>query len=248
MTPQIRKAVGAANGALAVFALLACGIFSPAAAQTSSGTHNSAAASSPATKSDNVQDKPDTAAKSGTDDSSAQKPAKPRKVITNDDLDAAHGRGAARTGGKLNDLAPIGGLCDDGCAHEAREQLGIGPEREGEWQMQLAAARRNLASDARWRQANFELTQAAQLYCTYATQQRKAALPTGDDWNSRVERAEREQYADNMGRTLSQKLSNATATMNRVVEETQDSEPVRAAMMRVLASRQLNSCSYIYDP
>lgn len=231
-----------ANGALAVFALLVCGNLFAAAAQTKSAADNSASATSPTTKPDSTQEK------SGTDDSAAQKPAKPRKVITNDDIDAAHRRAAAKSGGAPNDLIPQGGLCDDGCAYEARELLGIGPEREGEWQMQLAAARRNLAGDARWRQANFELTQAVQLYCTYARQQRKAALPTGNDWNSRVERAERQQYADNMGRTLSQKLSNATAGMNRVVEETQDVEPVRAAMMRVLASRLVDSCPYIYDP
>lgn len=242
MIPKIRRAARIANGALAALALLACGIFSPAAAQTKSTGDNPAADSSPSTKADSA------AAKSPADDSEAQKPAKARKVITNDDIDAAHGRGVTRTGGRPNDLIPQGGICDDECAHEAREQLGIGAEREGEWQMQLAAARRNLAADARWRQANSELTQAVQLFCTYATQQRKAALPTGNDWNSRVERAERQQYADNMGRTLSQKLSNATASMNRVVGETEQAEPARAAMMRVLSSRLLNSCPYIYDP
>jgi hypothetical protein len=242
MIPKTRRAVRIANGALAGFALLTCGLFSAVAAQTRSAADNFGAASSPTPKPDRPQDK------SATDVSAAQKPAKPHKVITNDDIDAAHGRAAAKSGGAPNDLLPQGGICDDDCAHQAREQLGIGPEREGEWQMQLAAARRNLAGDARWRQANFELTQAVQLYCTYATQQRKAALPTGDDWNSRVERGERQQYADNMGRTLSQKLSNATAGMNRLVEETRDAEPARAAMMSVLASRLLNSCPYIYDP
>jgi hypothetical protein len=242
-TPMTGRGALIFKPALPLFVLLACGFFTTAAAQAPSTNHDSPPASEPAAKQDSAQDK------STPDDSAAQKPAKPRKVITNDDIDAAHARAAQGIAGeqKAGDFIPATGACDEDCAREVRQQMGYGPEQEGEWQFQLVAARRNLAKDTRWRQVSYELNQAVQLYCGFMDQQRTAVLPSGNGWSAAQERAERQRYAENMGRTLSQKLSNATAATNRYIGETGQLEPVRAAMMNVLASRQVNSCSYL-DP
>jgi len=240
---MIRRSSIAQSVAICFCALLAGGCFSPVAGQSERTSGNPPAATAAAEKESGAPEK------SNAESSPSQKPVKPRKVITNDDMDAAHARpaqGLAR-GPKTRDSIPATGICDEGCAFEARQQMGYGPEREGEWQIQLAAARRNLAADARWRQVYFELNQAAQLYCVFVNQQRTAVLPSGNNFQAAFERGERQQYAESMGRTLSQKLSNASSATNRVIGETRELEPVRAAMMSVLVSRQYNSCSYI-DP
>jgi hypothetical protein len=228
--------------ALCFCALLASGCFSSAAGQSNSTTGDHPVTSNSG-KQSQAPDKP------SVDNTTPQKPGNARKVITNDDIDAAHAR--ARQGWassqKIQDPISTTGICDEGCAYKGRQQMGYGPEREGEWQIQLAAARRNLGTDTRWRQVYFELNQAAQLYCTFVNQQRAVVLPTGNNYPAAYERAERQQYATNMGRTLWQKLSNASASMNRLIEETRELEPVRAAMMSVLASRQFNLCQAI-DP
>jgi hypothetical protein len=224
-------------------ALLAGGCFSLARGQSVPASDNPSATPTIAEKQSSGPDK------TSAENSPSQKPTKSRKVITNDDMDRAHVRPAQRTTSarKAGDSIPATGICDEECAYEARQQMGFGAEREGEWQIQLVAARRNLALDARWRQAYFELNQAAQLYCTFMNQQRAAVLPSGNNYQAAYERAERKQYAENMGRTLSEKLSNASAATNRLMEETRDLEPVRAAIMSVLASRPYHSCQSI-DP
>jgi hypothetical protein len=246
MTPMTHSNLCFRRCVLSFSLLLATGIFSGAAAQSAdtTKTESSQPSSPPVAKQSAPQEKAD------ADNATAQKPAKARKVITNDDIEAAHARAARESGedAKAGGTPGVGGQCDEDCAFEARQQLGYGPEREGEWQMQLTIARRNLGMDARWRQANFELSEAVQLYCQFVYQQQKTPVPTGNDFNSLNERARRQQYAQDMGRTLSQKLSNATAAMNRLIQETRQLEPVRATVMSVLQSRLLNSCAYVYDP
>jgi hypothetical protein len=248
MTPMTHNSLCPGRFGLSFCLLFATGFFSVVAAQSADTTKTEnpqAVAPTPAAAKQNTQQE-----KTDTDSAPAQKPPKPRKVITNDDIDAAHARAARELRGDANDggTPGVGGQCDEDCAFEARRQLGYGPEREGEWQMQITIARRNLALDTRWRQANFELSEAVQLYCQFAYQQQKTPVPSGNDFNSLNERARRQQYAAEVGRTLGQKLSNATAAMNRLIHETRQLEPVRATVMSVLESRMLNSCAYVYDP
>jgi hypothetical protein len=177
------------------------------------------------------------------------KPAKPHKVITNEDIDAAH----AHDAGKIGDQkygAPIFGtpLCDEECAQTARAELGIGEEDEGEWQMQLATARRNLAADQAWLRAYANASQKTKMYCDFLQQQRNVILPQGNDYWARVDRYKHEQYAENMNRTLSQGVQGAFNQVNQFIEGVEPVEPVRATIMSVISRQILNSCPLYIDP
>ncbi len=165
-----------------------------------------------------------------------QKPAATaRKVITNDDIDARHAR-ESEEGGKKG-LIYGTGLCDDECAENAREAMGFGREREGEWQIRLMSARRNLQADMDWRRAYKSLGEEIKTYCTFQYQQEVAILPTSNTWDAGVERAKRQQYAENMRRILVQKIEGANLQLARMAETVQPIEPVRATIMNVLMSR-----------
>jgi hypothetical protein len=174
----------------------------------------------------------------------AQQPAKPHRVITNDDINAFHARENAKLGGSGKDagIFPTG-ECDSDCTQLVRDELGFGPEQEGEWQFRLATARQALAVDSQWRADYQELSRVEKESCDFQYQMQAAALPTGNDWNSGVERARRQEYAENMGRTIAQGISNATTRMNQHMNDVRTLDPVRAAMMEVLESRLQNSCS-----
>ena len=174
------------------------------------------------------------------------KPATQHKVITNDDIDAEHARAAGKTG--QPDLVYATGLCDDDCAEQARTQLGFGPEREGEWRIRLAAARRHLQADTEWRQPYRDLGDAVKTYCTFEDQQRMAILPTSNTWDAGVERAQRQQYVENMERILLQRVQTAGIQLARLAETVQPIEPVRATIMNVLASRVYESSCMVEDP
>jgi hypothetical protein len=174
---------------------------------------------------------------------SPQQPAKPHKVITNDDIKAFHARDNAKVAaGKDAGIFPTG-ECDADCTQLVREELGFGPEQEGEWQFRLATARQALGADSQWRADQLELSRVEKESCDFQYQLQSATLPSGNDWNSGVERARRQEYAENMGRTLAQGISNATARMNQHINDVRGLDPVRAAMMEVLESRLMNSCS-----
>jgi hypothetical protein len=69
------------------------------------------------------------------------------------------------------------------------------------------------------------------------------AVPSGNDYGARVERARREKYAEDMGRVLGQTVNNANAQIDRMAQQADDSsDPARGAIMRVLAQRVNNSC------
>lgn len=178
------------------------------------------------------------------------KAAKPHKVITNEDIDAAHAQDASKIGDDAKFAAPIFGsaLCDDNCAHIAHDQLGFEPGREGEWQMQLAAARRNLAADSAWLRAYGNGSQKAKMYCDFVTQERNTILPEGNDYWARVDRAKHQQYAEDMGRTLSQGVQSAANQINQLIQAVSPVDPVRAAIMGVISYQVFNSCPAIVDP
>jgi hypothetical protein len=231
---MIRRLRAGRSAATALSTFLLLGSFFAAAAQSPSSGGDRTPAQAPSEKQ--------------ADDSAAPaQPKRARKVITNDDLDADRARASA-AGEKSSGGIPATGMCDAQCAEEAREMTGMGPEREGEWQVQLAAARRNLSADTQWSGAYWQATQAVRNFCTFQYQQQAAALPSGSDFQSRVERARRQKYAEEMGRVLGQTVANASARIERLIQEAGDAEPVRAAIMRVLSSRLTNSCDDSDDP
>ncbi|HEV2422893.1 MAG TPA: hypothetical protein VGS59_14370 [Candidatus Acidoferrales bacterium] len=183
--------------------------------------------------------------------SSLKKLAQDHKVITTDDLERLHSEEKkqhefTKAGGKVSsDHAS----CDEDCADEARAEAGMGPDREGEWQAQLSAALHYLSGDATWRYAYSNGLQKAQMYCSLQEQLRKAPPPSGNDYRSRVERAKQEQYAHDMNHTLSVGLQGTSTQMNALIGDAQKTDPVRAAVMSVLARRIFNQCADLsYDP
>jgi hypothetical protein len=232
---------GISSGILAVLIFLAP---HPAAAQSASSSGTAPAAQPETSKPSGEKQNPP------AENPASQKPAKARKVITNEDIDTAHARNASKIGSDGKFAAPMFGnaLCDEDCGLQARDQLGFGPEREGEWQMQLAAARRNLAADSAWQRAYWNASQKEHMYCDFVTQERNTILPEGNDYWARVDRAKHEQYVEDMGRTLSQGVQSATNQINQLIEATRPIDPVRAAIMGVISFQVFNSCPAIVDP
>jgi hypothetical protein len=197
------------------------------------------------------------AASAKNDSTSAQTPQpnlkqklKAHRVITTDDIQAAHS-GAARqfqTKEIAEEPSRDPALCDAECAAEAREESGLGQAQEGEWQAQLAAARLALGADSDWRAVYVDGFDKAHRYCVFQDQVRKAPPPSGTDYQSRYERAKQEQQISDMNRMLEQGVSGAAAQMERLADEAQAIDPVRAAIMRVLAARVLNQCPCGCDP
>lgn len=183
--------------------------------------------------------------------SNLKKLAQEHKVITTDDLEASRSKEKkpqefAKTAGKAQ-ADPA--ACDADCADEARDEAGMGPDREGEWQAQFSAALHYLSGDATWRYAYTHGLQNAQTYCSFQEQLRKAPPPSGNDYRSRMERAKQEQYAHDMNHTLSVGLQGTRTQMNILIEDAEKTDPVRAAVMSVLAQRIFNQCTDLpYDP
>jgi hypothetical protein len=236
-----RIAPVALAGAFAIFIFLA-----PRSTAAQSGPSGGSAPVAPADAPKSSGEKPAPPA----ENSAPAKPAKPRKVITNDDIDAAHARDASQIGGNGKYAASIFGsaLCDEECAHQTHDQLGFEPEQEGEWQMQLAAARRALGTDSTWLRAYGNASQKEKMYCDFVTQEQNTILPEGNDYWARVDRAKHQQYAEDMGRTLSQGVQGAANQINQLIEGVQPVDPVRAAIMGVISYQVFNSCPAIVDP
>jgi hypothetical protein len=170
-------------------------------------------------------------------------PCRHRKVITNDDIDAAHARESKLAGENGSGQVYGAIICDAECAEEVRQAMGYGPEQEGEWQMRLMTARRNLAADGEWRSSQRTLEEAVKTYCTFQYQQGLAVLPTGNTWNEGVERAQQAQYVESMNRVLGERVQGANAELYRLANSVRATEPVRATIITVLSSRVFtNSC------
>jgi len=109
--------------------------------------------------------------------------------------------------------------------------------------MQLVSARAALAKDDAWREKLWQVIQQSELYCNFLNQQSHVILPTGTDFNSRVERARQRQSTRDMERGLQQSLDAAVGQARGHIQELNDLFPVRSAMMQVQLSRLENlSC------
>ncbi|MGA8012309.1 MAG: hypothetical protein WB949_07780 [Candidatus Acidiferrales bacterium] len=238
---MIRRPRSAGIAVLSLCSFVWAGSFHLASAQSPAN------ASNPPSTQDSADKKPDKAAEDRGSSGQAATPAQPKKpkVITNDDINAdraRHNDGFA--GGRVDTHAiPGTGVCDDDCAEQARQMTEFGPDRDGEWRFALTAARRNLAADTAWPGAYATLARAMKTYCTFQEQLETTAVPSGNDYGARVERARREKYAEDMGRVLGQTVNNANAQIDRMAQQADDSsDPARGAIMRVLAQRVNNSC------
>lgn len=165
-------------------------------------------------------------------------PAKKPRVITTEDFQSGR---YADSAGHRKDIPGVG-ECDDDCADQARAMTDFGPDQDGDWAFALTTARRNLAQDAAWPTAIATLKQAVKTYCTYQGQLQATAVPSGDDYGSRVERARVEQEAADTERALAQNVNNANARIDQMANRADEEEPARAAIMRVLAQRVNDSC------
>jgi hypothetical protein len=162
--------------------------------------------------------------------------AKPRKVITNDDLE----RGSGRSSRKVPD-GESGSLltCEAACEQAAREEVGYDADREAEWQMQVVSARRELIEDTEWRQLLLQAIRESNTYCRFLAQQSQKVSPSGNSYNARVQRAKANQYFENMDHVLRQNLDSVTNRMTARTNEVGALSPVRAAMMYVQGNRIL---------
>ena len=231
MIPMIRESRLPRLAIAGLFGFALLGLWRSAAAQSAPP---STAGNSPAT-----QDSPDKKAGKAADSTPAPTtaPAPPKKprVITNDDIKAdraRHNDGFA--GGRDLRESPANGDCDDECADQAREMAGFNEDQEGDWRFALAAARRNLTMDRAWPGAYTTLARAVKTYCTFQQQVQQAAAPTGNDYSSRVERAKRQKYVEDMDRVLRQSVDNANAQIGRMAQQADDTDE--------LAQRVIDSC------
>lgn len=243
MTSVFRGTARSAAGILCLSGLI-LSVFSTAAAQS---TSSSATDQASTTKAAIKQAAPDGKA---SPSSNLRKLVDTHKVITTEDLEKTHSKPE-----KEHDLEKVHespasdpAVCDAECAAEARNEIGMGLSQEGEWQAQFTTAKHNLAADAGWRNAYADGFRKVQMYCTFLDQQRKAPPPSGNDFQSQFERAKQDQYISDMDHTLSAGVQGVRANMNRMIDAAQRTEPVRAAIMRVLAQRIFDQCASSYDP
>lgn len=187
-------------------------------------------------------------AKQNSASPSLRKLAAEHKVITTEDLEKPQAGNSYHLKTASGSPSPDAAQCDAECATEAREIAGFGPDRLGEWDTQFITAKHSLASNTEWRRVYFEALQKTRMYCTFQEQQGKAQAPTGNDYHSRYERAKQEKHEDDMSHTLTLGVQSAVAQINRLIDEADESEPVRAAIMRVLAGRLFNQCASLADP
>jgi len=214
-------------------AVLLCGTLCSAAPQTQSSQPP------PATEKQSNSNKPASAAST----TASPKPASKSKVITNDDIDARRAQSerlspqpaATQLYGSLGD-------CDADCESEVRGELGFTEDREGEWQLQLAVVRREIAADSDWHSMLRQSAQYVHLYCPLQRQQQLAASPSGNDYRSRVERAENEENFESYDRVMRSRVDEWRGRLNHRIDEVSSGEPVRAAVMRFIADRAINNC------
>ena len=168
-------------------------------------------------------------------------PAKPKKIITNDDLEPHPAGAQAGSGGKVIVGAPASFLnCETACEQEARAALGYDADREPEWQMQVVNARRDLAADAEWRRLLSQAIRQTNDYCNFLVLRSQKVAPSGNSYNARVQRAEAEQYFENTDRNYQTGLKTLVIALNNRIREVSELAPARAAMMNVQASHILD--------
>ena len=169
-------------------------------------------------------------------------PTKPKKVITNDDLEP---NANAQPHPAVNGDSGSYLTCEATCEQEAREEAGYDADREAEWQMQVVNARRELAADEVWRRLLLQAIDQSNRYCNFLSQQSQKVAPSGNSYGARVQRAKADQYFQNMDKTLQQGLQSLASQMTRHTNEVGELSPVRGAMMYVQGERILQrTCQF----
>jgi hypothetical protein len=175
-------------------------------------------------------------------DPKANSPSKPKRVITNEDLEP-------RTGGQSHKFADGDSHswlnCEASCEQQAREEAGYDAEHEAEWQMQVVNARRELTADSEWHRMLQEAIQQSNTYCNFLSQQSQKMSPSGNSYSALVQRAKADEYFRNMDNVLRQKLQTLANEMTRHTNESGALSPVRGAMMYVQGNRILRrTCEF----
>jgi hypothetical protein len=161
--------------------------------------------------------------------------AKPKKVITNDDLEPRSAAGA--TDKMITGAASSLLNCDPSCEQQARELLGYDADYEAEWRMQVVRARRDLVADGEWRGMLLQSIDQVRTYCNFLAQESQKTAPSGNSWDAQVQRARNAKYFESMGNALRQGLQSSVNRMNNHIKEVGELSPARAAMMNVQANR-----------
>jgi hypothetical protein len=147
-----------------------------------------------------------------------------KKVITEDDLTKPRKRIS------LSDLdgEEDNPTCNLSCEKQLREQMGYGPDREGEFQSLLTLTRHEIADDKDWNSRLQEALQAAGSYCDIQRQKEqilgKGNVPqyVRDNVNSQFGKKEQ---------TFILQYRNASGYMKQQIETVQRYSPFRATVM-----------------
>lgn len=166
---------------------------------------------------------------------SAKPAAKPKHVITNDDLEP---HSSATNPGDEKFMPGSGSflICGAPCEQEARNTLGVDADDEAEWRAQIVEARRDLAADTAWRGLLSQGFQQSNSYCIFLQQQSQQTAASGNDYRSRVQRAQNQTYFENMDKSLRSAMQTTVNRMQDRIKEVQVLSPVRAALMYVQAN------------
>ena len=174
----------------------------------------------------------------------ATKTAKKHKVFTDDDVFALRAKGGLANDDDAGSAMIYGaiGACDADCEQEIKAKLEITPEQEGEWKLQLTAARREIGEDRPWRELYAKGQQTMRTVCALRVQIENASAPSGNDYQSRLERAKQQKMFEDEATAMGQQMSNSIAAMNQHIVQFSAREPVRATMMAAIGERLFNSC------
>jgi len=175
----------------------------------------------------------------------ATKTAKKHKVFTDDDVFALRAKGGLANDDDAGSAMIYGaiGACDADCEQEIKAKLEITPEQEGEWKLQLTAARREIGEDRPWRELYAKGQQTMRTVCALRVQIENASAPSGNDYQSRLERAKQQKMFEDEATAMGQQMSNSIAAMNQHIVQFSAREPVRAAMMAAIGERLFNDCA-----
>jgi len=172
------------------------------------------------------------------------KAPKKHKVFTDDDVPALRAKGGLANDDDAGSAMIYGstGNCDADCEQKIKQIVGITPEQEGEWKLQITAARREVGEDHQWRELYWKGQQTMHNFCALQTQMENVPEPSGDDYQSRLERAKQQKMFEDAERSVGQQVQNVLAGMNQYIQQFSNREPVRAAMMGVTAEKLFNTC------
>ncbi len=172
------------------------------------------------------------------------KAPKKHKVFTDDDVPTLRAKGGLANDDDAGSAMIYGstGNCDADCEQKIKQIVGIAPEQEGEWKLQLTAARREVGEDHQWRELYWKGQQAMHNFCALQTQMENVPEPSGNDYQSRLERARQQKMFEDAERSVGQQIQNVLAEINQYIRPFSHSEPVRAAYMGVTAEHLFRTC------